>query len=442
MSRKPRGRKRGHKTRPAPVRASENVVITKIAQQGDGEALLADGTRVFVPLTLPGDEISVQPGGKRGDGLTGSVLEYQKQQPRSEPICGVYGKCGGCQLQHLPAEDYTAWKIQYVKTALSRHGFDLELRPLRQMQIASRRRATLALVMTQDGPVLGYNEAYADRIVGMDGCPLLVEPLAKLWAPLRELAKVILPTPSRADIAMTAANEDALEIVIISDAELDLEKRETLAQFAETHDIARLAWQRSRQSPEPISARRDVVLNFGDVQIALPIGGFLQPSRVGQETLQELVSDGVGDARRVADLYCGVGTFTFHFARMGKHVLAVDDHADQIVALNRAAGRHDLGGRIETKVRDLKESPIFSTDLVGLDAVIFDPPRAGARGQAEYLADSVVPKIIAVSCNPATLARDLRILVDGGYTIDHITPVDQFPMTYHVEAVAVLSRSS
>jgi len=441
MSRKPRGRKRGRKTRPAPLRAPENVVISKIAQQGDGEGALADGTRVFVPLTLPGDEITVQPGGKRGDGISGRVVEFHKQQARAEPICGVYGKCGGCQLQHLPPEDYVAWKTHSVKTALSRHGFDLELRPLRQMPTTSRRRATIALVMTQAGPVMGYNEAYADRIIGMDGCPLLTASLADLWDPIRELAKAILPTPCRADIAMTAANSSDIEIVIISDAELDLEKRETLAAFAETHDIARLAWRRSGQTPEPISARRDVLLSFGDVEIALPIGGFLQPSREGEETLQELVSEGIGDAKKIADLYCGVGTFTFHFGQMGKHVLAVDDNADQIAALNRAAGRHALGGRVETKVRDLKESPLTAADLNDLDAVIFDPPRAGAKGQAEALSDSLVPRIIAVSCNPATLARDLRILVDGGYAIDHITPVDQFPMSYHVEAVAVLSRT-
>ena len=150
---------------------------------------------------------------------------------------------------------------------------------------------------------------------------------------------------------------------------------------------------------------------------------------------------GIGSAAKVADLYCGIGTFAFVMASAGKHVLAVDDNDAQIAALDQAAGRAGLGGHIRTEVRDLKSSPLEAQALGELDAAVFDPPRAGAKAQAECLADSSAATIVAVSCNPATLARDLRVLVDGGYRIDSLTPVDQFPMSYHVEAVAVLRRA-
>ncbi len=440
---KPKGRHRGRPRRPraAPLRATEIVDIVKIAQHGDGEGRLADGMRVFVPLTLPGDKIRVQPGQKRGDGLAGTIDEMIAGQPRKTPICPVFGKCGGCQLQHLQDNDYRVWKISALATALSRHGLEYDISPLRQVAVNSRRRATLALVMTEAGPVLGFNEAYSDRVIGMDGCPLLVDEISRLWGPIRKLAAAVLPTPSRADIAITAINAHSIDLNVITETPLDLHRRETIAAFAETHDIARMSWQKPGEGPEPVSQRRSVKLQIGKAEISLPSGGFLQPSNDGEGVLQALVRDGVGDAKHVADLYCGIGTFSFVLASAGKHVLAVDENAAQIAALDQAAGRAGLGGHIRTAVRDLKESPLEASAFNELEAVIFDPPRAGAKVQAECLADSTVPVIVAVSCNPATLGRDLRILIDGGYVLQSLTPVDQFPMSYHVEAVAVLKRS-
>jgi 23S rRNA (uracil1939-C5)-methyltransferase len=323
---------------------------------------------------------------------------------------------------------------------LSRHGLSIEPELLRKVPLDSRRRATLAFVMTAAGPVLGFNEAYADRIVGMDGCPLLAPPLARLWAPLRTFCAETLPAPARADIRITAADTNAVEIVVAANVDLDLSRREAIAAFAETHDVARFCWQQPNEAPEPVVQRRPVALAIGKAKIELPMGGFLQPSAAGESILQELVMAGVGDAAQIADLYCGVGTFTFVLASAGKHVIAVDDNARQIAALDQAAGRAGLGGHVETAVRDLRASPLGPKAIEGLDAVIFDPPRAGAKSQAEAIADSDVARVVAVSCNPSTMARDLRILVDGGYRIDRLTPVDQFPMSYHVEAVAILSR--
>ena len=233
-----RRRRPARRVKPEPRRPAETVEITKIAQQGDGEGALTDATRIFVPLTLPGDVIRAQPGARRGDGIAGSVLEWIEQTPRKDPICNVYGSCGGCQLQHVPAADYESWKSDAVRTALARHGLSVELSPLRQVPLNARRRATLSLVMTADGPVLGFNGAYSDRVIGMDGCPLLAPALADLWVPIRDFCASVFAAPLRADIRMTAAQPGSVEIVIATDRELDLGLREAIAAFSETHDFS------------------------------------------------------------------------------------------------------------------------------------------------------------------------------------------------------------
>jgi 23S rRNA (uracil1939-C5)-methyltransferase len=446
MSRPRRGKTR---PRPAPLRAPEVVTVTKVAQQGDGEALLADGVRVFMPLTLPGDIVRVQPGAKRGDGMVGSVLEFIETVPRAAPICPVFGQCGGCQLQHMPADAYAEWKRDAVAAGLSRQGIDIELEPLRTVPLASRRRASLAAVMTQNGLRFGFNEAHSDRIIDIPSCPLLVSALQNLLAPVRAMLVDILAGGERADIAMTAVGVSGqdVELAITSRHKVDLKAREALAAFAEAHDVVRIAWSEPGVPPEQIVQRRDLMLHLGGVDIQLPINGFLQPSVDGEALLQDLVIEGLGDivtakGGRIADLYCGVGTFALPLAAVRKHVLAVDGIATQAGALATAAGRAGLGGRLSTDVRDLKMEPLMPNELNEFDAVIFDPPRAGAKVQVEELANSIVPCIIAVSCNPATLGRDLRILIDAGYRLDKVTPVDQFPMTHHAEAVAVLRRPS
>ena len=259
----------------------------------------------------------------------------------------------------------------------------------------------------------------------------------------------ILKGGERADIAMTAVGVSGqdVELVITSGHKVDLKAREALAGFAEAQDVVRIAWSEPGLPPEQIVQRRDLMLHLGGVDIQLPINGFLQPSVDGEALLQDLVIEGLGDVvtakgGRIADLYCGVGTFALPLAAARKHVLAVDGIAAQAGALATAAGRAGLGGRLSTDVRDLKMEPLMPNELNEFDAVIFDPPRAGAKVQVEELANSTVPCIIAVSCNPATLGRDLRILIDAGYRLDKVTPVDQFPMTHHAEAVAVLHRPS
>ena len=440
MSRPRRQKPRRAGARREPRRDPEDVLIERIGQQGDGEGSLADGTRVFVPVTLPGEKARVQPRAKRGDGIAAEVIERLDGPAHATPFCPVYGRCGGCQLQHVPDEDYVAWKRGSIVTALRRQGISLEVGDLQRVPLASRRRARLSAIMTAAGLVLGFNAARADNVIDINTCPLFAEPLAALMTPLRELLRTILRPSDRADVAVTALGDANVDILVISKVTLDLQIREQLAAFAAEKDIARISWELPGASPEPVVARHAVVFDAGGVAVEMPGGGFLQPSDAGEAILRGLVMTGVGEAKRLADLYCGIGTFALPLAAAGAHVVAIDGAAPLIAGLNRAAGQAGLGGHIEAQTRDLAERPLELHQLEGLEAVIFDPPRAGAKTQAEALAGSAVPKVVAVSCNPSTLARDLRILLDGGYRLDSVVPVDQFPMSYHVEAVATLTR--
>jgi 23S rRNA (uracil1939-C5)-methyltransferase len=216
-----------------------------------------------------------------------------------------------------------------------------------------------------------------------------------------------------------------------------------LAGFAAEADLARLSSAiagRGRRVPTPVAHRRAGILALGGVPVVVPTGGFLQASRAGEAMLTRLVVGATAGARRVADLYCGAGTFTFPLAATGASVLALDGAAEAVAALAAAARAAGLSGRIEARRRDLDRDPLAARELEGLGAAVFDPPRSGAAAQAAALAASGVPVVVAVSCNPATFARDARTLVDGGYRPGTVTPVDQFPWSAHLELAAVFTR--
>jgi 23S rRNA (uracil1939-C5)-methyltransferase len=441
MSRRPRRRppKRGGK---APSRPVEAVTIRSLGRQGDGESVLVDGTRVFVPFTVPGESVRVRPTVKRGDGFAAEIEERLSGASETDPVCPLFGRCGGCQVQHLTENDYVTWKTQAVEKALSRHGITVPLEPLRRVPLDSRRRIRMSAVKTAQGLVMGFNAARSGVIQNVDACPLLIPELQALIAPVRALIDTLLPGGGRADVAMSVPRPGVKDVLIETDAEFDLEAREAIVAAAERFDIARIASAVPGQEPLPILQRLPVTAETGGVAVELPIGSFQQPSKAGERVLRELVQLGIADAAHIADLFCGIGTFSLPVAVAGAQVLAVDNGSAAIAALDLCAGRAGLGGRIETEVRDLFSRPLDAKTLNRFDAVVFDPPRAGAAEQALALAESEVPVIVAVSCNPATLGRDLKSLVDSGYEIEKVVPVDQFPMTYHVEAVAYLRRSA
>lgn len=416
------------------------VTVDSLGGRGDGVACDAQGHRFYVPFTLPGETASVRPGPKRGDGHAAGLLDVTKASPdRVEAPCRHFGTCGGCALQHCSDSGLARFKRGIVQDAFAKRGLDPDLvGETVATPPFSRRRARLGARRLKGRTVLGFNERFGKMVLDIAECHILTPQIMALLAPLRKVLAPLSAFGKGGDVQITQG-DTGLEVVLIPDrrADLTLKQREDLLAFAEAQDLARLSWENDGFL-EPLAGRRPVRVQFGKTLVDLPAGSFLQPSKVGEKILADLVVQGVAGAKKVADLYCGCGSLTFPIATQEAPpvVHAADGLDTQIDALRKAAA----GLRVTADVRDLARKPLTEKELNRFDAVVFDPPRAGAQPQAEALAKSSVQRVVAVSCNPATLARDLRVLVDGGYRIETVTPVDQFTWSAHVEAVATLCR--
>jgi len=423
-------------------RRSRKVVeltIESIGARGDGVGR-ADGRPVYVPLTLPGDRLRVELERPRGDGFAARIVEFLAQGPgRVAAPCPHFGECGGCALQHLEDQRYAAWKEQQVRTALARRGFaDPPLRPLLRIAPGTRRRANLAAERAGRSVRLGFHARESHRMIDAAGCLVLSPTLGLLLPPLREALLVILADGERIEVTVTKTDA-GVDLLLEGKRSLSLASREALAALADGADLARITWRADRSPPEPVTIRRPAQIAFADVAVDLPPGAFLQPTAAGEAALVAMITQALAGCRQVADLYAGCGTFTFPLARSAR-VHAVEGDVEAIGALMAAARRAALGRTITTEHRDLASNPLTESELRRCDGVVFDPPRAGAKSQAERLARSTVPKVVAVSCDPATFARDARILVDGGYRLLEATPIDQFIWSPHIEIVAVFAR--
>jgi 23S rRNA (uracil1939-C5)-methyltransferase len=375
-------------------------------------------------------------GTKRGDGRTASIEQILEAAPeRINPECQHFGVCGGCALQHLPHPTNANFKSDQLRTALRRRGFsEITINPTITIPPGHRRRVEFAIDRGKR-PTLGLHKTRSKEIVDIDTCPAIRPALSALLPALRELLKSTGLARHAHDIRMTET-QSGLDLLFLSSTMFspDLIMRQKLAAFAEENDVARISWS-DREGGEPLVQRRAPNMKFGSTNVSLPIRYFLQPSTEGEIAISDFTRNAVGDARRVADLYAGCGSLSFPMTETA-NVTAFELINDMVTAMRHAAA----GLPFKAEQRDLARSPLTEQELNRFDAVVFDPPRAGAKDQAEYLALSKVPKIVAVSCNPTTLARDLRTLVDGGYIIDQITPIDQFAWSAELEAVAVLRR--
>lgn len=420
--------------------------IVRLGAQGDGVAEGRAGP-VFVPFTLPGERVRVELAGERG-----RLIEVLLASPdRIAPACRHFGKCGGCALQHMRAEAYRGMKAELIRFGLAQRGLVAPIATATCVGHGARRRAVMAArrvgaVGTGQpkrhdnkpgaGILIGFHEAASHTLVPVLECPVLSP---RIVAALPGLAELVAPLQSRSGetrLAVLAA-ENGLDVTVDDvSTRLEPDLRAQLARSASALGLVRLSVNR-----EPVFTAAEPFVRCGRAEIVPPPGAFVQASGEAEAAMARLVMEAMPKkARRVADLFAGVGAFAFPLAERAS-VLAVDSDKASLAAL-AAAARHTQGIKpIETRVRDLFREPLSRKELEGFDAVVFDPPRAGAEAQAATLARSAVPIVVAVSCNPATLARDLRILVDGGYAIERVTPVDQFLYSPHIEAVAVLRRS-
>jgi 23S rRNA (uracil1939-C5)-methyltransferase len=422
---------------------ADNLVleVERIGARGDGIATY-QGRHIYLPLTAPGDRVRVRLRKRRNEGWNGEVLELIEPGARQPPPCRHFGACGGCALQHLTDTAYADAKERLVRDALAHRGLDpAVVRPLHRLPPAVRRRARLAFERGRTRELrLGFHARASHEVVDLESCEVLHPALLHVTISLRRLLQVMLHPKDKGAATLTLS-ERGVDLLLDLPRQPDYPELERLAAFAATEDLARLSWRPDEgTTPIPVSERRVPAVTFSGTLVEVPPGSFLQASSEADQLLAKLLLEGLRDVRAVADLYAGLGTLTFAIATSGAAVHAVDAAASAIAALRRAAARGKLDGRISAEVRELDLQPLLADELRRFDAVVFDPPRAGASAQAQALAHSPVRAVIAVSCNPATFARDARILVDGGYQLIHVAPVDQFLWTPHVELVAHFRR--
>jgi 23S rRNA (uracil1939-C5)-methyltransferase len=415
----------------------DTIEIQSLGAQGDGIAIIGEA-RIFVPFALPGDQVRCEIVGRRGDGWTAHLTEIVVPSPQRTSESGVpLRHCGGCMLQHFEHGAYRAWKLALVETALRQRGLDLPVgTTLVDTPPNSRRRARFAAERTKEGLRFGFHMPESTEIATNAECRVLSPELMAALPVLRELAGAALGVGGTASVTATLT-DTGLDVLIT--LEKSLERRRALTEAAAKAPIARLSWQRGHGEPEPLLQQVAPRVSFGGIAVDLPPDAFLQPSVEGEAALAAAVLAYAKGAKSIADLYSGCGTFTFPLSKIGK-VAAFESSKPAVAAIIAAANRSGLAGRVTAKARNLDSSPLPPEDLKAFDCVVFDPPRAGARSQAEMLPRSRVKHVVAVSCNPASFARDARILVDGGFALKELVAVDQFVWSAHVEVVALFRR--
>ena len=401
------------------------VTIERLGHRGDG---IAEGP-VFVPGALPGEVVE-------GD-LVGDVIASPKIMTpvpeRVRPPCPHARACGGCALQHA-ADDFVAgWKAGVIRTALAAQGIEAPIRPTATSPARSRRRAVLAGKRTKKGVILGFHGRASDTVVPVPDCHLLHPDLMAAFPALEALTALGGARKGALAISVTRSLNGP-DVSVRDGKDLDATLRMELAMLAERHGFARLAW-----NGEVVALRVPPLQQMGAARVAPPPGAFLQATAEGEQTLLSAVSETVSGAKHIADLFAGCGTFALPLAKEAE-VHAVESGADMLAALDAgwrgATGLH----RVTTEARDLFRRPLMADELARFDAVVIDPPRAGAEAQIAELARCDVRKIAHVSCNPVTFARDARVLIAGGYALDWVLPVDQFRWSPHVELAAQFSR--
>ena len=386
--------------------------VVRIAARGDG--VTASGRHV--PFGVPGDMLLE-------DGTIALGPHHQ------QPPCRHFPECGGCQLQHVDDDAYRDYLVSRVVTALAQHGLTTEIRDPHLSPPRTRRRASLRALKVGQGAVIGFNAAKSNRIVDMRECHVLRPELFDLIAPLRSLLGGLLPQRRTAEVQLTLVDQ-GVDLLLKGVEPEGYEAMEGLTGFCESNRLARLSIDQGL-GPETLYEPVPATISLSGVPVGFPVGSFLQATEDGEETLGSCVREAVQGGERVADLFAGLGTFAL--ALPGK-VYAAEASRDAVLALKRAAPN------IAVEHRDLYRRPLGKDDLKRFDAVVLDPPRAGAEEQVKELASSGVARIAYVSCNPATFARDAKILADGGYRIDWIRPVGQFRWSTHVELGAAFSR--
>ncbi|MEM8792649.1 MAG: class I SAM-dependent RNA methyltransferase [Pseudomonadota bacterium] len=405
---------------------TQEVTIASLGARGDG--ITDDG--LYVPFTVPGDRAIVDPQGDRA-----RLVQLLALGPeRAEPLCPHFTQCGGCVVQHYADAAVADWKTGIITASLASRGISgVEIRPMITSPPASRRRVALSARRTKKTIQIGFHAPGSDRIVPISACAVARPELVACLPRLEELISIGASRKGEIRLALTLT-EGGVDVAISGAKEMSGPERALLSGAANRAGIARLTW-----NGDVALTRSPPTVRLGRARATLPPGGFLQATAEGEAALVAAVREAVGDARRIVDLYAGVGTFTLPLAEQAS-VRAFEGSGPAVAALDTAWRGAEGLREVTSEKRDLAMRPLLARDFKDIEAVVIDPPRAGALRQTENLATSGVPRITAVSCNPATFARDARVLLDAGYTLDWIQPVDQFRWSAHTELAAQFTR--
>ncbi len=403
---------------------SEHKII-RMGHHGDG---IAEGP-VFAPVTLPGEVVT-----GRLDGMTlQDVRIVTPSDERVAPPCRHFKSCGGCNLQHASDAFVADWKVDVVRHALDAHGLETDFRPILTSPPQSRRRATFAARRTKKGAMAGFHARGSDVIIDVPSCQILHPELMTGLEVAQELA--VVGASRKGALAVTVTQSAAgLDVAVAQGKPLDGPLRLVLGQMCEHLNLARLAWE-----DEVIAMRNPPAQTFGKALVTPPPGAFLQATHHGEASLLAAVREVVGDAAQIADLFAGCGTFSLPLAETAA-VHAVESETAMLSALDQGWRMASGLKPVTTEPRDLFRRPLLPDEMRGLDVVVLDPPRAGAERQVTEIAQTQVPRVAYVSCNPVTFARDAQILCAAGYSLRWIQVVDQFRWSPHVELAASFER--
>ncbi len=404
------------------------ITIDRLGHLGDGIAQGPLGA-IFVPGMLPGEEVE---GDLQGDQLADFRIVTPSVN-RVKPPCSHAKTCGGCMMQHASEAFVADWKLGIVKGALAGQGLEAEFRPIITSPPKSRRRATIAARRTKTGALMGFHARASDMVVEVPNCQLLHPDLIATFPGLQALVK--LGGSRTAEVSLTVTRSlSGADVMVVGGKPLDGQLQLELARVTETYGFARLTW-----NGDTVALRTAPMQRFGRALVSPPPGAFLQATVEGEQALLRTVALAIGSAKKIVDLFAGVGTFALPLAERAE-VHAVEGEAAMMAALAKAANTTEGLKRVTVETRDLFRRPLEDDEFKGVEAVVIDPPRAGAEAQMAVLARSKVPVIASVSCNPISFARDAKVLIAGGYHLDWVQVVDQFRWSAHVELVAKFSR--
>ena len=434
------------------------VTISHIGGRGDGIGkanYIHNNTQaeydVFVPASLPGEQLSVQPLSLNAQGIKARIIELHSTSPdRHAPRCDAFPACGGCRFQHWEETAISKWKQDLVIKFLKKVGVNIgKMKPFYQSPPKSRRRATFHLKCLSNAAIVGFHEHMGQHIIAPIGCFVLQPALLILQAQLQQFASknfaVGFAANASANLLGKASGNSSNQNIclylepISGSQPLTPDMLTKLSEWAAEHSLARLSVA-DNGSPMTLFAPEVPLIRFNKVAVSPPPGAFLQATQDGETLLQAAVAEIIGPARQIVDLFAGCGTLSLPLLDQVGGLLAVEQNEAALAALKAGADAAGLGGRVKINARNLFDAPMTPNELANFDAAIVDPPRSGAAAQCQMLGQSKISTVAMISCNPSSFARDAAILSDAGFKINWLQVIDQFRFSNHLEVVGAFNR--